>query len=57
MAQSHEGKFAHAAIVTFDSVKMISAFKTIPLQQHVRFMTVEAAPAPCSKGVSSGCER
>ena len=43
--RSKERGFAHAAIVTFDSIRVATAFQNIPMQQHVRFMKVTPAPA------------
>lgn len=43
--QEQERGFAHAAIVTFETIRVATAFQNIPLQQHIRFMKVAAAPA------------
>lgn len=43
--RSKERGFAHAAIVTFDTIRVATAFQNIPMQQHVRFMKVTPAPA------------
>lgn len=31
--------------MTFETIRVATAFQNIPLQQHVRFMKVDAAPA------------
>ncbi|TFJ88120.1 hypothetical protein NSK_000474 [Nannochloropsis salina CCMP1776] len=43
--RSKEQGFAHAAIVTFETIRVATAFQNIPMQQQVRFMKVLPAPA------------